>query len=74
VVWFRCSMIAKWFAWWNSLGLLGYVEYIRGQGGLVGLFKLQNIKQQVIPDTIVSPSFNAFKCSCQSCRVDTISL
>jgi len=43
-------------------------------GGIGGLFKLQNIKQQVIPDTIVSPSFYAFKCSCQSCRVDTISL
>jgi len=28
-------MIAKWFAWWNSLGLLGCVDYIRGQGGLL---------------------------------------
>jgi hypothetical protein len=31
------------------LGLLGFLDYIRGQGGLLsgvgGLFKLQNIKQ-----------------------------
>ena len=27
------------------LGLLGLLDYIRGQGGLVGLFKLLNIKQ-----------------------------
>jgi len=24
-------MVSKWFAWWNSLGLLGFVEYIREQ-------------------------------------------
>ena len=29
VVWFRCSMVAKWFAWWNSLGLLGFLDYIK---------------------------------------------
>jgi len=27
-------MVARWFAWWNSLGLLGCVDYIREQGGL----------------------------------------
>ena len=56
------------------LGLLECVDCIREEGRLVGLFNLLNIKQQVIPDTIDSPSLNAFKCSCQSCRVDTISL
>jgi len=26
-------MVSKWFGWWNSLALLGCVEYIRGKGG-----------------------------------------
>ena len=56
------------------LGLLGSLDYIRGKEGIGGLSKLQNIKQQVIPETIPSPSFNALKCSCQWCRVDSISL
>jgi hypothetical protein len=25
-------VVAKWFAWWNSLGLLGFLEYIREEG------------------------------------------
>jgi hypothetical protein len=27
-------MVAKWFAWWNSLGLLGFLDYIREERGL----------------------------------------
>ena len=48
--------------------------YQKVGGGLVGLFKLLNIKQQLIPDTIDSPSFGAFKCSCQSFLVMVIPL
>ena len=47
------------------LGLLECVDCIREEGRLVGLFNLLNIKQQVIPETIPSPSFDALKCSCQ---------
>jgi len=25
-------MVSKWFAWWNSIGLFGFVDYIRGKG------------------------------------------
>jgi hypothetical protein len=38
-------MIAKWFAWWNSLGLLGFVDYIREEGDLgvdLGGFFVEN--------------------------------
>ena len=56
------------------LGLLECVDCIREEGKLVGLFNLLNIKQQVIPDTIDSPSFDALKRSCQWLLVVVIPL
>ena len=39
IVWFRCSMIAKWFAWWNSLGLFGMCGlYQKGEKISIHLF------------------------------------
>ena len=61
-------MVAKWFAWWNFLGLLGCVDYIRGQGdwevvvfGVVIEIDLGIFFQQVgLPQELVLGVSNVF--------------
>jgi len=75
VEWF--GFVVQWFPGGSHGGTprtFGMFGLYQRAGGIGGLFKLLTIKQQVIPETIPSPSFDALKCSCQSCRVDTISL
>ena len=41
-------MVSKWFAWWNSLGLLKCVDYIRERGGCIETTSLVTSKTILI--------------------------